>query len=408
MQKRICWKKGMRLTDNVFRTSDDCYGQLLDKAFALAAAGRFGLCPSPIPFELSLNISKGIVDVETLTCLAITRNGSLIDAHYDTRYTNSFDTRVLIPEEENLTEYLLIISTDGQWQETNDGLEEPVYHFALANPNTPIADNALPIGRLVDNYGWHMDDIDFVPPCLLLSAHKKYIELLDSFLDVLKAIDTKTFTLLHTTSSDAARIYWPLVQNVRLTVDKERDTLTPMSLLGNVQKCVSAFTCACELDEYIELADAENFMAYIYEPYNYKNAYQMIKEGIGLCLSINEKIEKMQAGSSAGQSAHIGAPTIANDQLYQNCRTRLVNIPVYGYQPEATVLYSIDGSEPSHRLSRQGTIIVENGFSKMKVPEPDKEITIKLKATANGVESPINTFTVTLHKDYKSWDGYEI
>ena len=58
MTKRICWKKGMRLTDEILRASDNSTMELVSNALALAAAGRFGLFPSAIPFELSLSINK--------------------------------------------------------------------------------------------------------------------------------------------------------------------------------------------------------------------------------------------------------------------------------------------------------------------------------------------------------------
>ena len=53
----------MRLTDDILKASDDCTTELVGNALALAAAGRFGLFPSSSPFELSLNINNGIVDV---------------------------------------------------------------------------------------------------------------------------------------------------------------------------------------------------------------------------------------------------------------------------------------------------------------------------------------------------------
>ena len=102
------------------------------------------------------------------------------------------------------------------------------------------------------------------------------------------------------------------------------------------------------------------------------------------------------------------APYIKESQLYQNCRTRTINIPVVNPTANATVLFSIDGSEPSRKLSGNSQIAVENGFNKQKTPEPDKSIVIKLKAVNNGIASEVNSFIITMHKDYKVWDGYEI
>ena len=294
MAKRICWKKGMRLSDDILRASDICTEELVGNAFALAAAGRFGLFPSSEPFELSLEINKGIVDVLSINCLAITKDGHLIDVHYDTQYTNTFDTRVQIPEASGEKEFILTINAENQqWKDTNDGYEKPVYTFSLIRENSPVPANAFPVARIVDDYGWRIDDLDFVPPCLFLTSHRKYVELLKQFVDVLSEIDAKVRNLHLTTGKEPVRIFWPVVQQLLITTSKEYELMTPMNLLANVQKCVSAFSCAFELDDYLVLTDADTFWNYVCAPYNYKDAYQRIKEGLGLCFTISEKVEKL-------------------------------------------------------------------------------------------------------------------
>jgi hypothetical protein len=409
MTKRICWKKGMRLTDQLLRASENSSEEFIGKAFVLAVAGRFGLFPSSHPFELSLNITKGMVDVESFSCLAMTRGGQLIDVNYDTRYTGSFDTRVQIPDNRGEKEFFLTINAHpGEWREANDGYEEPVYSFSLISPNSPIPDYSMPIGHLVDDYGWRVDDIYFVPPCLFVSSHPKYEELLKQFLEVLKVIDLKAQKYINSSGKIAIRVFWPIVQQLLITTDKEHDLMTPMMLLSEVQKCVSAFACACELDENLNLADADVYRNYVMAPYNYKNAYQRIKEGLDICISISEKVDKFQMEVEEVKVMKMAAPSIANDQLFQNCKNQSVYVAVQSPDPNAEVFYSIDGSEPSKRLMKNGTVPLEGGFSKTKVPEPDKTVTIKLKAVFDGSESEIGVYTVTLHKDFKDWNGFQI
>lgn len=404
MTKRICWKKGMRLTDEVLRASDDSTIELVGNSLALAAAGRFGLLPST-HFDLSVNISKGLVDVESLNCTAVTKSGNVIDAHYDTKFTNSFDTRIQIPEGSDEKEYVLTINYTGQWKDSNDGYEEPIYTFSLMASNSSIPSNSLPIARIVDEYGWRVDEIDFVPPCLFISSHQKYNELLKQFSDVLTEIDNKAKNLLHSNGKDIIRVFWPIVQQLMITVNKEQDLMTPMGLLANVQKCVSAFTCACELDDYIDLADADRFRDYIYAPYNYKDSYQRIKEGLNLCFSINEKVSKLNEGPQAPST--IEAPTIANSQLIKRCTNSKARIQVTNNVSGATVYYSIDGSEPSHSLKGQD-IQLESGFNNLRKREPDKIVMVKLKAVLNGIGSNTNTYEITLQKDIERWTGIEI
>ena len=399
----------MRLTDQILRASENCSEEFLGKAFALAAAGRFGLFPSSHPFELSLNITKGIVDVESLSCLAMTRGGQLIDVDYDTRYTGSFDTRVQIPDNRGEKEFVLTIDAHpGEWREANGGYEEPVYSFSLIAPSSPMPDYSMPIGHLVDDYGWRVDDIYFVPPCLFVSSHPKYEELLKQFLEVLKIIDLKAQKYINSSGKIAIRVLWPIVQQLMITADKERDLMTPMMLLSCVQKCVSAFACACELDENLNLANADVYRNYVMAPYNYKNAYQRIREGLDICLSISEKVDKFQMEVEEVKVEKMAAPSIANDQLFQNCKNQTAYVPVLSQDPSSEVLYSIDGNVPSKRLMKNGTIPLESGFSKTKAPEPDKLVVVKLKAVLDGQESEVGTYNVTLHKDFKDWNGFQI
>ena len=407
MTKRICWKKGMRLTDDILRASGNCTVELVGNALALAAAGRFGLFPSTSPFELSLNISNGIVDVELLNCLAVTKSGSLIDVHYDTKFTNSFDTRVQIPEGSGDKEFILTINADSeQWKEVNDGYEEPIYSFSLVTPNSPLPATSLPIARIVDEYGWRMDSIDFVPPCLYVTAHQKYMDLLKQFSEVLSAIDGKTKSLLHSDGKSAIRIFWPVIQQLMITISKEYELMTPMELLANVQKCVSAFTCACELDDYLELAEADRFRNYVYVPYNYKDAYQRIKEGLALCISISEKVEKLNESTQAPST--IEAPTITDSQLTKKCTSGKAKIQITNLVPEAAVHYTIDGTEPT-QTSKSGQLIqIDSGFNNSRKREPDKVVTVKIKAFLNGVSSHTNTYQITLQKDIEHWTGWTV
>lgn len=405
MAKRICWKKGMRLTDDILRKSDNCTIELVGNALVLAAAGRFGLLPSTSPFDLSMNINKGIVDVDRLSCSAVTKDGSLIDAHYDTTFTNTFDTRVQIPEGSGEKEFLLTIDAHPeQWKDTNNEYEEPVYSFSLIAINSPLPVNSLPIAHIVDEYGWRINDVDFVPPCLYISSHQKYIELKKQFEEVLTAIDTKARNLLHSNGKEAIRIFWPVVQQLMITINKECDLMTPMELLANVQKCVSAFTCACELDEYLNLADAENFRNYIYVPYNYRDAYQRIREGLELCFSINEKVGKLDEGTPTPST--IEAPTISDSQLTKRCTNSKARVQITNNAEGATIYYTVDGGEPT-QSSKSGLMIqLDSGFNNSRKREPDKIVTVKVKAFLNGVSSNTNTYKITLQKDIERWSGW--
>ena len=409
--RRILWKRGMRLTDEILRTSDECTAEVISKVLILAAGGRFGLLPSSRPFHVALNITQSVIDVESLNCLAVTQAGDLIDAQYDTRYTNNYGIRVPIPEMSGTNEYILTINASpDQWKESIDGMEEPVYTFSLVGPDSVISEHSFPIARIVDDHGWRMDDVDFVPPCLFVSSHRKFMELLHQFADVLAALDTKSAT---STGRSAVRLFWPFVQQLRIAIDKEHDLMTPMMLLSNVQKCVSAFTCACDLDETLELADAKMFRSYVLAPYNYRDAYQRIKVGLEICFSISEKVSKLSEGQPVRQEplqaepARPEAPTIAPDKLNQECNTSETAIPILYNNPAATVYFTVDGSEPTihsiraPRTKTGFTAKFDNGYRKEKGKEADKSVIMKIFAVVDGVNSQTANYTIMLHKGLK-------
>lgn len=403
MEKRICWKKGMRLTDEIMRASEDATAARISNALVLASAGRFGLLPSSRQFQLSLNLNSDSVEVQTLDCLAVTRGGSLIDVQLDTRYTNYLEKRISIPDEIGKRELFLTINVDQKhWKETLDGFEEPDYNFSLVGVNSPIPDNALPIAHLIYSEqirGWHVDMEEFVPPCLYLSSHKNYVEFLNQFVQILSEIEAKVFRLYQPGSHEAFRIFWPVVQQILIDTDKNRDLMTPMTLLGNIQKFVAVFTSACHLDPYLNLSDAEMLRNYFLAPYNYMDVYAMIKEGLRHCFLINEKIDKIEAKQPEMPKtpSKLETPSIPEDQLYQVCKTSSSNVSIINSVPGATVYYSTDGSMPAKPVSN-GVIRIKNAFHPNREEEEDQKCVVKLKAVLNDSESDISTFTVILHK----------
>lgn len=400
----------MRLTDEIMRAAEDATEARMGNALIISSAGRFGLFPSSRPFRLSLNINPECIEVQALDCLAVTKGGCLIDVQYDTRYSNHLEKRVQMPVIQSGKElYLTINVHPGQWEETNDGYEEPVYTFSFVGINSPIADNALPIAHLVDtDYGgWHLDEIDFVPPCLFVSSHQKYEELLIRFLQNLSEVESKLYRLLQTETDEAFRLFWPFMQQIFIETDKNRDLMTPMMLLANIQKFVGAFTTACQLDKNLILTDANNFRNYALKPYNYQNVYPLIKEGLEFALSINEKLNNVEIKEpEKPQLDAPAAPSIASDQLYQNCSRSIIFVPILNPTSGAIVQFSTDGGNSFQEAKPKGSQIgmrLKNNFNSLREAEDDQTIIVKLKAILNGVASEISTFMLTFHKDYKSW-----
>lgn len=401
MTKRICWKKGMRLTDEILRMSDKCHLESLAKTVIIAANGRFGLLPSKGKFNISVSINKNIVDVEALSCLAITKSGAIVDIDYDTRFANNMETRVSIPSVD-AESYILSVVVLDSWKESYNGLCEPEYKFVLIQENTNLEENMMPIARLINEYGWRTDEINFLPPCLYVMSHPEYILLADRFANILNLSSSHLLNSVNSDCKTAISLFLPIVEQLRITLDKDLELMTPMQLFGNVQKYISGFLCACTMDVVLDLAEADVYWNYISSPYNYKNVYLRIKEGLEHCNSICEKLEKFKDFKPV--ETKIEAPTISKDHLFKKCTNSKVRIPIENNCSDATVYYTIDGTEPTSMSSTGSMIIFSSGFTGGRDKEEDDRIVVvKLKAILNGVSSVTNTFKIKLQKDVKHW-----
>lgn len=401
MTKRICWKKGMRLTDEILSSSDKCHLDSLNQAFILAANGRFGLLPSIRDFNISLSINKNIVDVEALNCLAITKSGNIIDIDYDTAFTNNIDTRIAIPSSDDESFILCIEMTDS-WKETFNEFCEPEYKFILLQENCKLGSDMFPVARIVNEYGWRLDEIDFVPPCLFVSSHLEYKNHLMTFEKILKESNRQLLNSLNSDCKKAIGIFWPIVEQLKIVIDKDLELMTPMMLFGNIQKYISGFLCACTLDEGLNLMEADTYRNYIDTSYNYKEVNTRIKEGLKLCNAICEKLEKFKDFTHAAEA--IEAPTISNTHLLKKCTNSKVRIPVDNNAPGSTIYYTIDGSEPTSTSSTGNIIVFASGFvGGRDKEEDDKFVVVKVKSVLNGVSSVTNTYKIRLQKDVKHW-----
>jgi hypothetical protein len=408
MAKRVFWKKGMRLTDEVLRLSDRFHADLVGQSLLLSAAGRFGLLPSARPFRIALNFNKNFLEVVALDCLGLTRNGQLVDVSFDSRYTQYGDTRIAIPQSE-LQSYLLLVSPTDGWRDTGDGACEPVYQFVLSGDKTPVPDDALPVARIVNETGWKMDDAYFVPPCLYLASHDRYLRQCGEFKELLARLDALVPEKLYTDTGVAMRLFWPEVKRLRIVTDKEADIMTPMSLLARIQECVSAFFCACSLDEYLSLTEADRYQDYILTPYDFKDCALRIQEGLALTADICQKLENfVEAPPVVEEAVEVSVPFIQEGDQHIFATNNDVRLSVFGMDPGAECYYSLDGSEPSQPLVDGRLVPINPGFNKTRSKEEDRTYLLSLKAYLGGTPSKLATYEVVVTKDVNVWKGFQI
>lgn len=414
---RIQWTRGMRLTDEILRLSDSCHDETMAQTLLLAAAGRFGLMPATVPFRCHLNPSQDAFDVDELQCLAVTRGGNIIDICYDPSYNCPYQTRVPIPAGSWPEGLLLTVCAADEWIPTagNTLLRRPQYYFTAIAANAPVPDNSLPIAHIVynpDRDAWE-EVITFVPPCLFVASHPGYENLREEFSKRLASIDEKTRKGAEKgNASLAIAAFWPLIQQLHIAVDMGRDLMTPAQLLSYVQRCVSAYLCACAIAGIkVERKDMSQFISHAYD---YKDVFQRIDAGIKYCKEIEENLDNLaaepqpqqyypQEPQPQPQSRRLMTPVLGEDQMMQVCTSPETKIDISYPIPTATIFFTIDGSNPtprSKRATREGTktiVIFDNGYTQ-KEYGPDKTITLKLMAMLDGVTSSIGSYDLQMHK----------
>lgn len=310
MHNKVTWRKGMRLGTEVFNAMDKANEESFRMVSLLGSANRYGLFPSTKPFELSVNINGNAIEVTSLNCHGITKTGCFIDIDYDSNFVNTFDTRIAIPNGTEGDAYYLVIKVhEDKLREINETLSELCYSFELVGENSPIADNCLPIGMLVNQYGWRMDETDFVPPCLYLTAHPKYIEQLEKARTFAKELFSKCLLSQNCVAKSLLTQIWTLSYSIFSRLDKERETLTPGQLLSSLQQLTSAFLIGCFADEYVSLENQEPFVLYAQKPYDAKNIYRDIETGLTLCAEIATKMNAVCAMTEVLQQVEVPKPT---------------------------------------------------------------------------------------------------
>lgn len=295
MPTKVTWEKGMRLSPEIFDAMDASRLEALRHALLAGTGGRCGLFASPKPFDLSVNVSGNTLEVVALSCHGVTRSGRLVDIDFDSNYAHTFDTRISIPPVGDDSEALLLLVrlSDGHWRKVNEIYSEASYSFELVGENTLIGDDCLPVGCVVNQYGWRLNETDFVPPCLTVNAHGKYVEQTARARSLVEEILTKVQTANDCIASRFLGAMWPAALAAASRLDKERNTLTPAQLFSIVQQLVGAFLIGCTLDEYVSLEDALPFSMYAQRAYNAKSLYRDIELGLSLTAEVAIKTEKV-------------------------------------------------------------------------------------------------------------------
>lgn len=406
MQRRVFWEPGMRVKNTILQASDDAHFAWVDKAITLASTGRFGLIPNNKPFDLDLTVEKDCISIDRLTCFALTPGQNMIDIEL------AGPEKCEMPQSGATDTLLLIIKVTDKWKKSNDVFEEPVYEYDIIKPNSNLPSTAFPIARLVaSKNGWKKDD-DYVPPCLFVSSHIKYKELLKQFLKTLKEIEQKIQPLPNTEARRIMLALLPFIQQIRIDTEWGQDTLTPEEFGANIQKIAATFYTVSELLDSYNPDGPGDFRQYAQLSFNKSmELYPHIKNSVvDLCSKLKYRIEeglKNMIEAPIELPNAIQPPTIAKEYRNLTCKSNQISIPVSDVPQGAIVFYSTDGSNPNKPLDESNCVIYDTS-NDLKKKIPDRTIQVRLMALYDNKPSQIVSFEIKVHYEYESRNRYII
>lgn len=303
MPLKVTWKKGMRLSTDVFDALDTYIDENIMMSNRIATGGKCGLVSSEKTFELSVNVGNNILEIVSLSCHGVTSSGKIVDIDFDSNYSNTFDTRVTIPNSESDEAFILLVKYhDRKWREVNEMYSEPYYTFQLVGENTLLDHDSLPIGLLVNQYGWRLDETEFVPPCLYVDAHPKFMDQALRARRLLKSIFDQCLNAQNCVARHLLGSIWKAVADNYIHLDKSQEILSPAETFEAIQKVVASFVIGCSIDQYVSLDNADPFIAYCQRPYDARNLYRDIQHGLDLCEEIAIKMQAVCSMSEVIES----------------------------------------------------------------------------------------------------------
>lgn len=179
---RIQWMPGMELTAQTFQ---ELYKNLdFRQQMAVRAAmggARMGLVPGA-PFSCKGVFVKNAYEIERFQCLAVLPSGKMLSA----------DEKVVlnIPMLFGEAYYLTVSYGTEEHSFEKEGVPY-VYTsktYAVHSPEELSQEDLLPVARFKVDGGVFSIDLDYIPPCLLLDADKRFADYGAAYVEKLEAL----------------------------------------------------------------------------------------------------------------------------------------------------------------------------------------------------------------------------
>lgn len=288
---RIDWHAGMRLTDEIFRSSDEYYQYCLQPLYAHLANGDYGFLELPI-FRYELTDST--LSITELDAKAITYSGKLIHLSF-VREDIALFQDITLPDTTAPIILLIDKSSDKTIKIKNhdnpiplcDADYQILVRLESEHYNNP---DAVPFARLVYKHGWSLDS-SFVAPCVtlrangsLLRASTTYVVALDTLMQLLKeAIHSHQIMFIMSALPTLARVV--------VEVQKEADKMSPRHLITLMQEVIKVLLTLSEVEDGVVIPNKDRCVSFVESHYTPYVISEMINEGIHLTQALTDIVK---------------------------------------------------------------------------------------------------------------------
>lgn len=181
---RINWMPGMELTAETFSGMEEQWD--FSQRLAIRAAlgsNHMGLVPGA-PFNCSGTFVTNRFEITGFQCMALLPSGRIINADED--------VQVPIPMLFGDKYYLTVGFANDRAEFEKKGVPfvKPRYTYAINTMEEVEADDLFPLARFHSVDGVFSIDLDYMPPCLLLTENSRFKTYIDKFAEQMNVLAT--------------------------------------------------------------------------------------------------------------------------------------------------------------------------------------------------------------------------
>jgi len=275
-QHRIHWKKGLDITPEIFIASDNYHITERHLLGRFLATKGYGILPEN-NFYIEKNIDNQRLSIQKIECLAISKDGYVINIQKDT----SFQKELTLTEPTETELYVVLtVNPSPTTVDEKELYIYPEYNFIFKNTKETI-EQGIPVLKIYKNHSYWEIDNHYIPPSFALNSldtlKHKYIEIKDVINRIIEKIPEND------------TLYLPIIM-LQLELNSYSLQKTPEELTLLMKKFCRIFQLYLKTAKEIE--ESYNMKKFMTEPYNHNEIEKVLRSGFENLFEIHRILDE--------------------------------------------------------------------------------------------------------------------